>query len=92
MSVEVVVPDEGDHCGRAISIMNSRRGSIQNIESSGNLQKVYSQCPLSEMSGFLTELRSATAGRGTYSMEFSSYQEVPKDVSEEIVRRKTTSK
>lgn len=92
MNVEVVVPDEGDYCGKAISIINSRRGSIQNIELIGNLQKVYSHCPLSEMSGFLTELRSATAGRGTYSMEFFSYQEVPKEVSEDIIRKRTGSK
>jgi elongation factor G len=92
MNVEVVVPDEGEYCGKSISILNSRRGSIQNIESNGKLQKVYCRCPLSEMSGFLTELRSATAGRGTYSMEFSSYEEVPKEISDEIIRKKNFSK
>ena len=88
MKVEAVIPNESDYCGKTIGILNSRRGSIENIDLSGNLQKVHSLCPLSEMSGFLTEIRSATAGRGTYSMELNSYREVPKDVCEEIIKKK----
>ena len=75
MKVEVVVPD--DYLGDVIGQINSRRGSIQGMEvRPGNAQAVRAMVPLGEMFGYATELRSATQGRGVFSMEFDHYAPV----------------
>ena len=87
MRVEVVVPEE--YMGDVIGDLNSRRGHIQGMESRGGSQIIRSQVPLAEMFGYATELRSRTQGRGSFSMHFSHYAEVPAQVAEEIVARAT---
>jgi len=85
MSVEVVVPDE--YMGDVIGDLNSRRGKIQGMEQRGTAQVIRSVVPLSEMFGYATDLRSATQGRATYTMQFSHYEEVPRNISEEIIAK-----
>jgi elongation factor G len=85
MKVEVVTPEE--NMGDVIGDLSSRRGKVEGMEARGNSQVVRSQVPLSEMFGYSTDLRSKTQGRAVYSMEFHSYQEVPKAIAEEIVKR-----
>jgi elongation factor G len=87
MRVEVVVPEE--YMGDVIGDLNSRRGHIQGMESRAGSQIIRSQVPLAEMFGYATELRSRTQGRGSFSMHFSHYEEVPAQVAEEIVTRAT---
>jgi len=85
MSVEVVVPE--DYLGDVIGDLNSRRGKIQGMSQRGNAQILQAAVPLSEMFGYATDLRSATQGRATYTMQFAHYEEVPKNISEEIVAK-----
>ena len=85
MSVEVVVPE--DYMGEAINDLNSRRGRVTSMTTRGNAQIVGANVPLAEMFGYATDLRSATQGRATYSMHFSSYEEAPKQVGEEVVAK-----
>ncbi len=85
MSVEVVVPDE--YMGDVIGDLNSRRGKIQGMEQRGTAQVIRAMVPLSEMFGYATDLRSATQGRATYTMQFSHYEEVPRNLSEEIIAK-----
>ncbi len=82
MSVEVVTPDEFQ--GAVIGDLSSRRGQIQGMEVRGNAQVVRALVPLSEMFGYATDLRSATQGRATYSMQFDHYEQVPAAISTEI--------
>jgi len=85
MKVEVVVPD--DYLGDVIGQINSRRGSIQGMDvRPGNAQAVRSMVPLGEMFGYATELRSATQGRGVFSMEFDHYAPVSQSVAQEIMK------
>ncbi len=85
MKVEVVVPD--DYLGDVIGQINSRRGSIQGMEvRPGNAQAVRSMVPLGEMFGYATELRSATQGRGVFSMEFDHYAPVSQAAALEILK------
>jgi elongation factor G len=85
MKVEVVVPD--DYLGDVIGQLNSRRGSIQGMEvRPGNAQAVRAFVPLGEMFGYATELRSATQGRGVFSMEFDHYAPVSQSVAQEILK------
>jgi elongation factor G len=85
MKVEVVVPD--DYLGDVIGQINSRRGSIQGMDvRPGNAQAVRSMVPLGEMFGYATELRSATQGRGVFSMEFDHYAPVSQSVALEIMK------
>jgi elongation factor G len=85
MKVEVVVPD--DYLGDVIGQINSRRGSIQGMEHRlGNAQAVHAMVPLGEMFGYATELRSATQGRGVFSMEFDHYAPVSQTVAQEIIQ------
>ncbi|MGL4762091.1 MAG: elongation factor G [Sarcina sp.] len=86
MKVEIVMPEE--YMGDVIGDANSRRGRIEGMEARGGAQVVNTFIPLSEMFGYATTLRSRTQGRGTYSMEFDHYDEVPKSVQEEIVGKK----
>jgi len=85
MSVEVVTPE--DHMGDVIGDLNSRRGKIQSMEKRGNSQVIRSKVPLAEMFGYATDLRSRTQGRATYTMQFSHYEEVPKNITEAIVAK-----
>ncbi|MCG3775777.1 MAG: Elongation factor G [Nitrospira sp.] len=85
MAVEVVTPDE--YMGDVMGDLSSRRGRIEGMEARGNTQVVRAQVPLGDMFGYSTDLRSRTQGRATYTMQFHSYQEVPKNVAEEIIRR-----
>ncbi len=84
MKVEIVVPEE--YLGEALSQANSRRGLIQGTEiRPGNAQAVHALIPLAEMFGFATELRSATQGRGVFSMEFDHHAPVPASVAEKVL-------
>ncbi len=85
MAVEVVTPEE--YMGDVIGDLTSRRGRVQTMEARGNAQVISSKVPLSEMFGYATDLRSKTQGRATYSMQFDSYEQAPKSVSEEIVAK-----
>lgn len=83
MKVEVTVPEE--YMGDVIGDINSRRGRMEGMEAQSGNQVIRGYIPLSEMFGYATDLRSKTQGRGTYSMEPSHYEEVPKSVLEAIV-------
>jgi elongation factor G len=73
--------------GDVISDITSRRGRVQQMEARGNAQVISCRVPLAEMFGYATDLRSATQGRATYTMQFASYERAPKKVSEEIVAK-----
>ncbi|MDI6865901.1 elongation factor G [Thermodesulfovibrio yellowstonii] len=85
MDVEVVVPE--DYMGEVIGDINSRRGKIQSMEKRGKAQVIRAMVPLAEMFGYATDLRSKTQGRGTYTMQFSHYDEVPKNLTEQIIAK-----
>ncbi|HWQ54815.1 MAG TPA: elongation factor G [Bryobacteraceae bacterium] len=85
MAVEVVVPEE--YMGDVIGDLNSRRGRIEGMELRGTTQIIKSMVPLSEMFGYATELRSRTQGRGSFTMHFGRYEEVPAALAEEIINR-----
>jgi elongation factor G len=85
MGVEVRTPEE--YMGDVIGDLNSRRGQIQSMEDAAGVKVVRALVPLSEMFGYIGDLRSKTSGRAVYSMEFDSYAEVPKAVAEEIVQK-----
>ncbi|CAM3763709.1 MULTISPECIES: elongation factor G [Paenibacillus] len=85
MKVEVTVPEE--YMGDVMGMLNSRRGRIEGMDSRGGAQIIRAKVPLSEMFGYSTTLRSGTQGRGVFSMELSHYEEVPKNISEEIVSK-----
>ena len=85
MSVEVVVPEE--YMGDVIGDLNSRRGKIQGLQPRGNAQVIQAIVPLSQMFGYSTDLRSATQGRATYTMQFSHYEEVPRSLADEIIAK-----
>ena len=85
MKVEVVIPEE--YMGDVMGDVTSRRGRVEGMETRGNAQVVHAFVPLSEMFGYATALRSNTQGRGTYSMQFDHYEEVPKSIAEEIIKK-----
>ena len=85
MKVEVLVPEE--YMGDVIGDLNSRRGRIEGMEMRSGAQAIHTSVPLAEMFGYATDLRSRTQGRGNYSMEFSHYDEVPKNIAEAIVAK-----
>ncbi len=85
MKVEVVVPEE--YMGDVIGNINSRRGQIEGMEPRGMAQVIRGFVPLSEMFGYATDLRSRTQGRGTYTMQFSHYDEVPKNIADSIINK-----
>lgn len=87
MKVEIVVPEE--YMGDVMGDVTSRRGRVDGMEARGNAQTIRAFVPLSEMFGYATALRSNTQGRGTYSMFFDHYAEVPKSISEEIIKKNT---
>ena len=83
MKVTVITPEE--YMGDVIGDLNSRRGMIQGMDALPGAQQVNSEVPLSEMFGYATDMRSKTQGRGQYTMEPSTYAEVPKNISEKII-------
>ena len=85
MALEVVVPEE--YMGPVNGDIISRRGQLEGTEIRGNTQIIKASVPLSEMFGYVTELRSRTQGRGSSTMHFARYEEVPKNIAEEIVSR-----
>jgi elongation factor G len=85
--IEVVTPEE--FMGDVIGDLNRRRGRVEGMEPRGNAQVVDAYAPLSEMFGYATDLRSATQGRATYTMQFERYEEVPPNIAEKIVENRT---
>jgi elongation factor G len=85
MRVEVVVPEE--YMGTVNGDLSSRRGRLEGTEVRGTTQLIKAMVPLSEMFGYATELRSRTQGRGSFTMHFGQYEEVPKNLAEEIVAK-----
>jgi elongation factor G len=85
MSVEVTTPE--DFMGDVIGDLNSRRGQIQAMEERTGSRVVRALVPLSEMFGYVGDLRSRTQGRASYSMQFDSYAEVPSNVAKEIIAK-----
>jgi elongation factor G len=85
MRVEVVIPEE--YLGDIMGQITARRGRVEGMEARGNAQVVRAMVPLSEMFGYATALRSSTQGRGVFSMHFDHYEEVPKSISEEIIKK-----
>lgn len=85
MKVEIEVPD--DFMGNVIGDLNARRGHIEGQETEQGIAKVAASVPLAEMFGYATDIRSKTQGRGIFSMEFSHYAEVPRNVAEAIVAK-----
>ncbi|MGP1561707.1 MAG: elongation factor G [Helicobacteraceae bacterium] len=88
MKVEAEMPEE--YMGDIIGDMNRRRGQIQAMEDTYSAKKVVAMVPLSEMFGYSTDIRSMTQGRGTYSMEFDHYEEVPSNIAEEIIKKRNS--
>lgn len=86
MKVEIETPEE--YMGDVIGDINKRRGQVSNMGDRGGNKIIDAFCPLAEMFGYSTDLRSQTQGRATYSMEFDHYDEVPKNVSEEIIKQR----
>ena len=85
MKVQVVVPDE--YLGNVMGDITSRRGRPMGQESRGNALAIDAMVPLSEMFGYATSLRSNTQGRGNFTMVFDHYEEVPRNISEEIIKK-----
>jgi elongation factor G len=85
MSIEVVTPEE--YMGDVIGDLNSRRGKVQTMEQRGSAQVITALAPLSSMFGYATDLRSNTQGRANYTMQFAHYEDVPKNISEDIISK-----
>lgn len=85
MRVEVVIPEE--YLGDIMGDITSRRGRVEGMDARGNAQVVRAMVPLAEMFGYATSLRSNTQGRGVFSMHFDHYEEVPKSIAEEIIKK-----
>jgi elongation factor G len=86
MEVEVIVPEQ--FLGDVVGDLNSKRGKISAMNERGNLRAIDAEVPLAEMFGYATKLRSMTEGRGTFTMEFAKYEEVPKNIAELIIAGK----
>ncbi len=87
MKVEVVTPE--DYMGDVVGDLNRRRGMIQGMDEAASGKVVRAEVPLAEMFGYATDLRSATQGRATYSMEFSHYNETPNNIAEAVIKKNT---
>ncbi len=85
MDVEVTTPQ--DHVGDVVGDLNRRRGMIQSQESSGSTVIVRAQSPLKEMFGYISQLRSMTKGRASFTMQFHHYDPVPRNVADEIMAK-----
>ena len=90
MKVEVEVPE--DYMGDVIGGLNSRRGRIEGMETEQGSSKIRGFVPLAEMFGYATDLRSKTQGRGTFTMTFDHYEEVPKTIAEQITAQRLGKK
>jgi len=86
MKVEVIVPEE--FMGEVIGDLNSRRGHVQGTEDRANARVIAAMVPLAQMFGYVTDLRSKTQGRGSYSMEFDHYEILPQNLAEQIISKK----
>ncbi|SFJ37769.1 elongation factor G [Thermoflavimicrobium dichotomicum] len=87
MKVEVTVPEE--YMGDVMGDINSRRGRIEGMEARGGAQVIHAMVPLANMFGYVNTLRSRTQGRGTFTMLFDHYEEVPKNVADEVIKKAT---
>jgi elongation factor G len=85
MSLEVIVPDE--YMGEVVGNINSRRGRIESMDARLNYRVIKATVPLSNMFGYATDIRSLSQGRGTFTMQFAEYREVPNSVAEEIIQK-----
>jgi len=86
MRLEVIVPS--NFFGDAISDLSAKRGKIEETKDRMNLKVISAKVPLAEMFGYATSLRSLTEGRGTFTMEFDHYDEVPDNIAQEIIEGK----
>ena len=87
MAVEVITPD--DYLGDVMGNLNARRGRVESLEPRGNAQAIRARVPLAEMFGYATDLRSMTQGRGTFTMQFDRYEEVPQAIAADIMSAET---
>ena len=85
MATEVETPD--DFMGGVVGDLNARRGRILGMEPRGQMQVIRAEVPVAQMFGYATALRSMTQGRATYTMQFAHYQEVPKNIADEIIAK-----
>ena len=85
MKVEVITPDQ--NMGDVVGDLNKRRGQLEGMDSKGGAQVVKAKVPLSEMFGYVTQLRTITSGRASSTMEFSHYAEAPRQIAEEVVAK-----
>ncbi|MGN7386247.1 elongation factor G [Sporosarcina sp. SAFN-015] len=85
MKVEVIIPEE--YLGDIMGDITSRRGRVEGMDARGNAQVVRAMVPLAEMFGYATSLRSNTQGRGVFSMTFDHYEDVPKSIAEEVIKK-----
>ena len=83
--MEVRVPE--DYMGEVIGDLNSRRGRVRQLEPQDGIQSIRASVPMSEMFGYATDLRSATQGRGNFTMQFDRYEKVPRAIGDELVAR-----
>ena len=86
MKVEVIVPEE--FMGEVIGDLNSRRGHVQGTEDRANARVIAAMVPLAQMFGYVTDLRSKTQGRGSYSMEFDHYEVLPQNLADQVINKK----
>ena len=85
MKIEVLTPEE--NMGDVVGDLNKRRGQIEGMDSRGNARVIKGKVPLSEMFGYVTQLRTISSGRATSTMEFSHYDPAPRQVQEEVVAK-----
>jgi elongation factor G len=85
MKIEVLTPEE--NMGDVVGDLNKRRGQIEGMDSRGNARVIKGKVPLSEMFGYVTQLRTISSGRATSTMEFSHYDPAPRNVQEEVVAK-----
>jgi elongation factor G len=89
MSIEIVVPEE--NTGDIIGDISSRRGRIQGTEQKGKTQIIKAQVPLAEVLVYASDLRALTSGRGSFTMEFSHYEQVPSNIAQKIIEESKVS-
>jgi elongation factor G len=85
MKLEVITPDQ--NMGDVVGDLNRRRGQVEGMDSKNGAQVVKAKVPLSEMFGYVTQLRTITSGRASSTMEFSHYSEVPRNIAEEVIAK-----
>jgi elongation factor G len=85
MKVEVLTPEQ--NMGDVVGDLNRRRGQIEGMDSKGNAQVIKAKVPLSEMFGYVTQLRTLTSGRATSTMEFSHYNEAPVNIAADVISK-----